>query len=212
MLGNKSLSNALFYLTAISAVIAALIVLYFLIMSFLGGINQLPKNFEASIEIPVQLHQINEHYPITALANNFDKVRIEVDKATLEAVPTNYRFGQCIFYLHAAFWTSFFFLVLFQLAKILETFQKGNPFPQENAQRFRRIGWLVLAFPVYNFLIRFGFSSGFQDAFEISNATILDYSLWGFDFITFFLGGIILLLGAAFQSGAVLQEYEEQTV
>jgi len=212
MIGNKTLATILYYTSILGASLISLLILYFLGIAFLAGIDKMPKSREASIEIPVRLHKLNENYPVTAAKGNLDKLRIEVNKATIEAVPQDYPWWQFIFHIHAAIWVAFFLFVLIQIIQILENFKKGNPFPHKNALRFRRIAWAVIAFPFYNYLIRWSFDVGFADALKVTDATIIEYGLFDFDFFTLFIGIMLLLLVEAFKSGAVLQEYENQTV
>ncbi len=213
MNGKKSLLSVLLHLTNAGAGIIGLITSYLIFMALLAIIGLLPKNMDATFELPINIQNASAYYPAENLSQQFYSTHIEVKKAELEIMPRNRTWPQTLGYLQAAIYLSFFVGILISLSKILDNFNTDQPFISSNVKYFKWIGLLTIGIAVYEFFLEIIVTNIFADKFVVSNADILNApSFWQINFIALFLGAVFLAIAEAFKKGVYLQKLEEQTV
>ena len=213
MNGKKSFISTLLHLTYAGAGIVGFITAYLVVMALLAMIGSLPKNMDATFELPINIHHTASHYPIEDLSQHFYGTNIEVKKAELEIMPRNRTWPQTLGYLQAATYLAFFMGILISLSKILENFNSDHPFISPNVKYFKWIGLLAICIAVYEFSLNILITNIFADKFIVKNADIVSTpSFWKINFMALFLGAVFLAIAEAFKKGVYLQELEKQTV
>lgn len=208
-----SLSNFLYYLVNMLIGILGLIIGYLCLMALLALFGLLPNWLEASFEVPIQLKNPEKFYTPTDLDDRFYSTHIEVKNATLEVKPQQQSWSQTLAYLHAAVYLFFFLGILYFLSKMLDSFRISQPFLRKNIIYLRWMGMLTIGLGLYTFFVRLVISSIFRDKFSVAHANLIDTpSFWDINFVLLFLGMVFLTLTQAFNIGAKLQEFEDQTV
>lgn len=209
----KSLPNFLYYSSNLGMGFFGLVIPYVLFIALLAFTGQLPENFTAFFEVPVQLENPSSYYKPHSLDENFQVQYIEVKKANLEILVKERSWSQSLGYIHAGIYLSFYFFILFFLGKIFKSFKDGESFSSKNPARIRKIGFLAISLGFYEYLIILFSCVYFHDKFELVNGTTIAYpSLWEIKYSAVFMGLIFLALAEVFNKGKELQELESQTV
>ncbi|MEM6803047.1 MAG: hypothetical protein AAF696_16700 [Bacteroidota bacterium] len=182
-------------------------------MASLAFLHQLPRNFEASFEVPVRLNKPKAYYEAQSLSKYLFVKEIDIKKANLEVLTQGRSWPQGIGYLHAATYLGFFFYILFYLSKILKSFEHKIPFASRNPLYVRNIGFLTIGLGIYEFLIMLLVCSLFHDKFRVLNGHTIEFpSFWDLNIVAIFLGLVLLSLAEVFKQGEELQDLESQTV
>ena len=209
----KSLLTIFHYSVNATTGITGLVSGYMIIMAFLALIGLLPKNMDASFEVPIYLENLPTNYPIEDLHPSFYNVGIELIGADLEIRPKNRTWPQTLGYLQGGLYVGFFFMIFYFLSKIIGEFRNDRPFSISNIKHFKWMGWLAISLAFYRYILGHLIAGIFADKFIVKNAVIIDGpSIWEINFIALFLGAVFLIISEVFKRGNYLQELEEQTV
>ncbi|HOJ58202.1 MAG TPA: DUF2975 domain-containing protein [Bacillota bacterium] len=100
--------------------------------------------------------------------------------------------------------------VLYNLRRVFATLVAGNPFARENVSSIRRIGGAVITGAVVRSLVQTAFGLFFAQNVAIPG---VDFTAkLTLDFVTLFLGFVILVLAEIFRMGSELKEEQDLTV
>ena len=87
---------------------------------------------------------------------------------------------------------------------------EGIPFTLENSKYIRQISYVIMVSPGLSFVFNLISYYYFRNTIEISNG--LYVFLPNFDFITLFLGLIILIIAEIFKVGYTIQEEQKLVI
>ncbi|MEM8892719.1 MAG: DUF2975 domain-containing protein [Bacteroidota bacterium] len=209
----KSLPNFLYYSSKIGMGFFGLIIPYVLFIALLAFTGLLPENFNAFFEVPIELEEPSAYFAPHSLDENFEIRYIEIKKANLEILPKERNWAQSLAYVHASFYLSLYFFILYFLGKIFESFKDGESFSAKNPTHVRKIGFIAIILGFYEYLIILLSCTYFHDKFELAHGTTIPFpSLWEINYSAVFMGLIFLALAEVFNQGRELQELESQTV
>lgn len=209
----KSLSQVLYGISIAGIGLFAVITLYFLFMAAWASFGILPQYHEISVEVPISLDESSSYFSPKSLDNRFLPKEIEIKKANIEVKSKGLSYVSISGYIHASLYIGFFLGIMIFLARILGHVKKGDPFHPQNSVSIRAIGLLSLGIGVYEFLILLLVSQFFHDRFILSHGHTLSYpSLWELNWVSIFLGLVLLVVSRIFKEGSELQDLENQTV
>jgi hypothetical protein len=102
--------------------------------------------------------------------------------------------------------------LVIQLRAIVMSFQNGVPFTEDNSQRIKKIGILVIAWNVLHpFFQYFVWGSVIEDI-SITTQGILLYPAFEVNVMGLLIGAMLILLAKMLQEAAVMKQEQELTI
>jgi hypothetical protein len=213
MNSSLSLSRILYYNTFIAAIISLIVCAMFLLLIILSAVDVLPNTFNTTFEVPVRLLNLDEFYPLETNNPQFELTHIEVKNSSLEVLPVDSNVSQSLAYLIALVYVGFIASILYFLSRILLNFSNGVPFSSQNAKYVRNIGFFAIGIALYELFIHWSVSYLFADKFDLANIEILNgANIWEINWLSIFLGFVLLSLSTVFKTRTELKELEELTI
>jgi len=100
--------------------------------------------------------------------------------------------------------------VLEVFRRIVRSVKRNSPFHIENIKRVKLAGLLIAVAPLFEYILRRGFTFWLNTKFEFEGMRLVSESYHGSS--VFIIGLLIIVMGVAFEQGQKIQEDNELTI